>query len=64
MSTCIVPGYGTDTHPRRLAGLYLGNPAYGVSDGSNIIPQAALQPYIDEALNELEFLLGDPVSPK
>ncbi|KAF2204615.1 glycoside hydrolase [Delitschia confertaspora ATCC 74209] len=36
------------------AGFYLDGPA---------IPESALQPYIDDALNELEFIMGDVSTP-
>ncbi|KAI9641607.1 hypothetical protein NHQ30_009460 [Ciborinia camelliae] len=41
------------------SGLYLNNN----KGPANVIPQSDLQPYIDDALNELEFLLGEPSTP-
>ncbi|EDO01128.1 hypothetical protein SS1G_03602 [Sclerotinia sclerotiorum 1980 UF-70] len=37
------------------SGLYLNNGA----PGPIVVPEADLQPYVDDAMNELEFLMGD-----
>lgn len=42
------------------AGIAIGD--YSYLPGWPVVPQDQLQPYIDEAINQIDFIIGDPVT--
>ncbi|ESZ94182.1 glycoside hydrolase family 51 protein [Sclerotinia borealis F-4128] len=54
-----IPKWCTDLDVEPILGVWSGFYLNGDVTNPDVVPEADLQPYVDDAMNELEFLIGD-----